>query len=90
MVWFCLCCAAAGASFCCSSSMQLCCVTTSATATRVAYAIMFTISSIVAWIMLAGSIGEKLNSQRKFTGDIAACEVSHHGQCDTNAHWTLL
>eukprot|EP00038_Savillea_parva_P002532 m.115203 g.115203 ORF g.115203 m.115203 type:complete len:445 (+) comp10870_c0_seq5:321-1655(+) len=89
MVWFCLCCAAAGASFCCSSSMQLCCVTTSATATRVAYAIMFTISSIVAWIMLAGSIGEKLNSQRKFTGDIAACESGDNDQ-QCAARWSQL
>eukprot|EP00035_Acanthoeca_spectabilis_P036767 m.41604 g.41604 ORF g.41604 m.41604 type:complete len:447 (-) comp8227_c0_seq1:136-1476(-) len=90
MGWCFICFAAASMFFCCfSSSMKLCCVTTSATATRVAYAIMFTLSSITAWVMLAGSIGERLNSQRQFTGEIAECEIGDSAQ-QCGARWSQL
>eukprot|EP00037_Helgoeca_nana_P037549 m.16515 g.16515 ORF g.16515 m.16515 type:complete len:445 (+) comp9035_c0_seq1:52-1386(+) len=74
---------------CCSSSMKLCCVTTSASATRIAYAIMFTVSSLVSWVMLAGEIGERLNSQRRFTGEIAECESGDNAQ-QCGARWSQL
>lgn len=63
------CCGTAACSLCCRS----CPTCTHSTSTRIVYAVLFLLSSIVAWVMLDHTVSEKLSNMDQFTGGELTC-----------------
>eukprot|EP00041_Stephanoeca_diplocostata_P009598 m.149232 g.149232 ORF g.149232 m.149232 type:complete len:450 (+) comp17808_c0_seq1:328-1677(+) len=78
----CVCCVA-------SNACSLCCKTTSANSSRTSYVIMFALSAVAAWAMLASSIGRSLSSMEKYTGDFIECQADEDST-ECSDRWSQL
>eukprot|EP00051_Salpingoeca_urceolata_P026655 m.478074 g.478074 ORF g.478074 m.478074 type:complete len:449 (-) comp21027_c0_seq1:321-1667(-) len=70
------CCGSSACSMCCSA----CPTSTSSTSSRIVYAVLLLLTSIVAWIMLAPDVSHRLRSMDKYTGTVSCSGTGE--ECD--------